>query len=227
MSCSRSFLAVLAGSCVAMCVVAGCAGSRRDRAIFVGAASPGHDAKADSASARPLLAGPFRPDLSRLDRPDSLARFHQVWHGPCVSQESTGECWAYAATSFMESEAYRLNGRKLSLSTSWTVYWEYVECARRFVRKHGDLYFANGSEPNAIPRIWRDTASSPPAPIAAWPPDTTITTTAPCARTCSPASSRSRRAANGTSPKPWRPSAPFSTATWAPRPKRCKWTAKP
>jgi bleomycin hydrolase len=36
----------------------------------------------------------------------------------------------------------------------YTVYWEYVEKARRFVQERGNSNFAEGSEANAVRRIW-------------------------------------------------------------------------
>jgi len=67
----------------------------------------------------------------------------------------TGTCWAFAATSFLESEVHRMTGRKVKLSEMHTVYWEYVEKARRFVAERGDSHFAEGSQHNAVTRMWR------------------------------------------------------------------------
>jgi bleomycin hydrolase len=64
-------------------------------------------------------------------------------------------CWCFSATSFYESEIHRLSGQSLKLSELYTVYWEYVEKAREYVRTHGSSAFAQGSECNAVPRIWK------------------------------------------------------------------------
>ena len=37
----------------------------------------------------------------------------------------------------------------------YTVYWEYVEKARRYVRERGESNFDEGSEANAVMRIWK------------------------------------------------------------------------
>jgi bleomycin hydrolase len=50
----------------------------------------------------------------------------------------------------------RLNGRELKLSEPYTVYWEYVEKARGFVRTRGESFFGQGSEGNAVSRIWKE-----------------------------------------------------------------------
>jgi bleomycin hydrolase len=64
-------------------------------------------------------------------------------------------CWCFSGTSFYESEIARLGGREIKLSELYTVYWEYVEKARRFVQERGNSAFGQGSESNAIARIWR------------------------------------------------------------------------
>ncbi len=94
-------------------------------------------------------------DMSRIDAPASPAVFKQAWHFPPVAQYLTGTCWSFSTTSFYESEIYRLTGQKVKLSEMWTVYWEYVEKMRRFVRERGDSLIDEGSESNALPRIWK------------------------------------------------------------------------
>jgi bleomycin hydrolase len=97
----------------------------------------------------------FHMDLSGLDLPNSTDQFTKFWHQPPLSQGNTGACWCFAATSFFESEIYRLTKRKIKLSEMYTVYWEFVEKARRFVQKRGDSNFDHGSMGNAVVRIWK------------------------------------------------------------------------
>ena len=88
--------------------------------------------------------------------PTDTSLYHPVWHNHPVSQGSTGTCWAYASTSFMESEVYRITGQKIKLSEMYTVYWEYVERTRYFVQHRGQMNFGEGSESNAILHIMKD-----------------------------------------------------------------------
>lgn len=108
---------------------------------------------AGQAASRPRQV--LRPDLTGLDRPGSPEEFHQAWHNPPLCQGLTGQCWAFASTSFLECETQRLTGRKVKLSEWWTVYWEFVEKVRRYVRRRGDSNFPRGSEPNATLRLWQ------------------------------------------------------------------------
>jgi bleomycin hydrolase len=94
-------------------------------------------------------------DLSSVSLPNKVDLYKtNQWHNPPLSQGNTSTCWCFSTTSFLESEAYRINGLKVKLSEMYTVYWEFVEKARRFVRERGNSNFDEGSEANAVTRIW-------------------------------------------------------------------------
>ena len=97
----------------------------------------------------------LRFDMSKIVKPVSPAVFNAPFHFPPVAQYLTGTCWSFSTTSFYESEVARLTGQKIKLSEIHTVYWEYVEKMRRYVRERGDSLIAEGSESNAVNRIWR------------------------------------------------------------------------
>ncbi|GAB4317555.1 MAG: C1 family peptidase [Candidatus Sumerlaeia bacterium] len=97
----------------------------------------------------------FKLDVSDKDLPRNPQEFQQAWHQPPRSQDLTGACWSFSSTSFFESEVYRVHGRRLKLSEMFTVYWEYVEKTREFVRTRGTSYFGRGSQANATPRLWK------------------------------------------------------------------------
>jgi bleomycin hydrolase len=80
---------------------------------------------------------------------------NQQWHNPPISQGNTNTCWCFSTTSFLESEVYRIYKMKVKLSEMYTVYWEFVEKARRYVQKRGNSLFEEGSEANAVTRIWK------------------------------------------------------------------------
>lgn len=42
----------------------------------------------------------------------------------------------------------------------YTVYWEYVEKTKRYVHERGKSAFAEGSEANAVTRMWKKIWSS-------------------------------------------------------------------
>jgi bleomycin hydrolase len=132
---------------------------RRDSAIFVVPKNEFLDSiKAESARFNTKPQEPKKQlqlDFSGITRPSSPSEFTQHWHSSPISQGLTGTCWCFSATSFFESEIYRLTKREIKLSEMYTVYWEYVEKARRFVRERGNSVFGEGSEANAVRRIWK------------------------------------------------------------------------
>lgn len=110
----------------------------------------------EAAKARRESRPDFVADLSAIPRPKGPEDFAlRRWAFPPVAQYLTGTCWSFSTTSFMESEVKRLTGREVKLSEIWTVYWEYVEKARRSVETRGNSVFEEGSEAEAIPRIWK------------------------------------------------------------------------
>ena len=89
-------------------------------------------------------------DFSPVKRPDSPEVFEQYFHFPPIRQHRTGTCWCFSTISFLESEMKRLGKPEVKLSEMYTVYWEYVEKARRYVREKGNSSLGQGSEHNAV-----------------------------------------------------------------------------
>jgi bleomycin hydrolase len=97
----------------------------------------------------------FKLDFSGMDLPKSKDEFTSYWYNEPVSQGRTGTCWCFSTTSFFESEIYRLHNKKVKLSEMYTVYWEYVEKAKYYIQQRGESAFEEGSEANAVPRMWK------------------------------------------------------------------------
>jgi bleomycin hydrolase len=97
----------------------------------------------------------FVVDLAAFEAPKGLEGFNAVWHNPPTSQGNTNTCWCFSTISMFESEVFRLQGKKVRLSEMYTVYGEYLERARRFVRERGNSAVAEGSEANAVTRDWK------------------------------------------------------------------------
>ena len=108
--------------------------------------------KKKERESRPRL----RFDLAGIEIPAGPKAFTSAWHNPPVAQYLSGTCWDFSATSFMESEIKRLTGQKIKLSEMWTAYWEYVEKAKGYIRTRGNSEFGEGSESNAVTRIYSE-----------------------------------------------------------------------
>lgn len=97
----------------------------------------------------------LRVDWRGVQKPAGPEAFAAAFHFPPVPQYDTGTCWSFCSTSFFESEVARLTGRRVKLSEMWTVYWEYVEKARRFVREYGHSPVVEGSQDHGTQEIYR------------------------------------------------------------------------
>lgn len=127
---------------------------RRDKAAFKPKSNEFYEAmkKGNQAFNEQKVAPQLvlRMDQSSIDAPKSLAEFKTIVYQKPESQGETGTCWCFSTTSFYESEIKRLSGQNIQLSELYTVYWQYVEKAREFVRTRGTSLFEEGSETEAV-----------------------------------------------------------------------------
>ena len=100
-------------------------------------------------------------DHSGLDLPNKVNLYKREWANPVISQGNAGSCWAYSTISMYESEVKRLQNKEVKLSEIFIVYSDYVEKARRFVQERGNSLFDQGSEGNAVVRIYTKYGAMP------------------------------------------------------------------
>ncbi len=131
----------------------------KEKGIFVELKNPFWDEIQKSTDAFWAVKTPprksFVVDLSGFQTPLDLAAYKPVWHNPPVSQGNTNTCWNYSTTSMLESEEYRLTGKKVRLSEAFTTYAEYLERTKRFIRERGNSVVSEGSEADAVTRDWK------------------------------------------------------------------------
>jgi bleomycin hydrolase len=120
-----------------------------------------HSRQKKAKDLRDSTATELRFDISKIVRPAFPDEFKSVFHFPPTPQDMTGTCWSFSGTSFIESEVYRLTSKKIKLSEMYTVYWEWVEKVRRFVRERGESEISAGSEEEALPRIIKQYGAVP------------------------------------------------------------------
>ena len=61
-----------------------------------------------------------------------------------ISQGSTGTCWSFSTSSFLESEIIRLTGKKIDLSEMYNVRQTYPKKAWNYVMRQGKTQFSEG-----------------------------------------------------------------------------------
>jgi bleomycin hydrolase len=114
----------------------------------------------------------LRFDLSKIEKPVKVEQFKSFFHFPPIPQLMTNTCWCFSQTSFYESEIYRMYGEKIKLSEMYTVYYEYIDKIKRYIKERGYSYFAEGSEGNALDRVWKQYGIVPAeAYVGMIPPD--------------------------------------------------------
>ncbi|RPH31814.1 MAG: peptidase C1 [Bacteroidales bacterium] len=92
-------------------------------------------------------------DITKI--PNKISDYKKFWSFPPVSQGNTNTCWCFSTTSFIESEVKRIYNKEIRISEMFTVYNEYIEKARRYVKERGNSAFGEGSEGNALTRMFR------------------------------------------------------------------------
>lgn len=80
-------------------------------------------------------------------RRDTIVLFE---HTPPLSQAYSSSCWSFAATSFIESEHYRMYRQTINLSEQWFVYWDFVDKAKMFATLKKGKEVPIGSELNSV-----------------------------------------------------------------------------
>lgn len=70
----------------------------------------------------------------------------EVPHTIVQNQASSGTCWCFAGTGFVEAEILREYGEALNLSEMYFVRWAYTKKFNRFVQMHGATNLSCGGE---------------------------------------------------------------------------------
>ncbi|MBW6535001.1 MAG: C1 family peptidase [Mariniphaga sp.] len=78
-----------------------------------------------------------------------------VEHSPVISQGSTGTCWSFTATSFLESEIMRKGFPETNLSEMFFVYYTYMNKAKRYLLFHGNNNFGQGGQAHDVMDVLR------------------------------------------------------------------------
>lgn len=72
------------------------------------------------------------------------------------NQESTGTCWAFATTSFIETELIRLGAGNIDLSEMFTVRHAYSQKALQYFRLHGRGNYSEGGQAHDVLNVVKE-----------------------------------------------------------------------
>ncbi|MEN8115859.1 MAG: C1 family peptidase [Bacteroidota bacterium] len=74
----------------------------------------------------------------------------ELKHTPVISQGSTGTCWSFATTSFLESEILRKGFPETDLSEMFFVNYAYKNKALQYLYYHGNNNFGQGGQAHDV-----------------------------------------------------------------------------
>lgn len=80
---------------------------------------------------------------------------------PCKDQQLTGDCWSFATTSFIETEAIRLGKKPVILSPMFFVRPTYINKAENYIRKNGSSFFGEGDLTFSVLKAYREYGAIP------------------------------------------------------------------
>ena len=80
----------------------------------------------------------------------------EIKHLPVINQGSTGTCWSFATTSFLESEIIRKGYPEVDLSEMFFVYHNYKNKAFQYLLYHGNNNFGEGSLSHDVIKVLKE-----------------------------------------------------------------------
>ena len=80
----------------------------------------------------------------------------ELKHTPVISQGSTGTCWSFATTSFLESEIMRKGFPETDLSEMYFVWNAYINKAEDYLLYHGKNNFGQGGQAHDVMDVLRE-----------------------------------------------------------------------
>ena len=80
---------------------------------------------------------------------------------PIKDQQATGDCWSFATTSFIETEAMRLGKKPVVLSPMFFVRPTYINKAENYIRRNGASAFTEGDLTFSVLKAYKEFGAIP------------------------------------------------------------------
>lgn len=103
-----------------------------------------------------VLCGLFTINTLFAQEKETFTIEKEIKHLPVISQGSTGTCWSFATTSFIESEILRKGFPETDLSEMYFVNYAYVNRAEQYLLYHGKNNFGQGGQAHDVFDVLRE-----------------------------------------------------------------------
>ncbi|MFV8343506.1 C1 family peptidase [Flavobacterium sp. XS2P39] len=80
---------------------------------------------------------------------------------PFKDQQATGDCWSFATTSFIETEAIRLGKRPVVLNPMFFVKPTYINKGENYIRRNGSSFFGEGDLTFSVMKAYKEFGAIP------------------------------------------------------------------
>jgi bleomycin hydrolase len=80
---------------------------------------------------------------------------------PIKDQQATGDCWSFATTSFIETEAIRMGKKPIVLSPMFFVRPTYINKAENYIRRNGASAFTEGDLTFSVLKAYKEYGAIP------------------------------------------------------------------
>lgn len=94
--------------------------------------------------------------LSAQNTHEEFEIVKELKHTPVIDQGSTGTCWGFATTSFLESEIIRKGFPETDLSEMYFVYYTYMDKAEDYLLYHGKNNFGEGGQAHDVLNVLKN-----------------------------------------------------------------------
>jgi len=102
-----------------------------------------------------LLVCFFSFTVFAQEEKETFTIMKEIKHLPVISQGSTGTCWSFATTSFLESEIIRKGLAETDLSEMYFVYFAYINKASQYIMYEGNNSFGQGGQAHDVLNVIR------------------------------------------------------------------------
>lgn len=94
--------------------------------------------------------------LMAQEQKEEFTILKEIPHTPVTNQGSTGTCWSFTTTSFLESEILRKGFPETKLSEMFFVYYTYLNKAEQYLFYQGNNNFGEGGQAHDVMNVLRE-----------------------------------------------------------------------